>query len=167
VWKLISSAPTRTRVWALGLACLLGWSMLTIVRGANASFERETRADIAASHYLFQHLVPGQGKTSIGVLQSVGFAGFEQVTRWELVPLDPTDCQVDKTQAADLDVEPCVLAHLPDYVLVTGSMEKIGVLADGEPVEWTRSLTDSLVAKGVYERVFTEGDAYVLRQVGL
>jgi hypothetical protein len=166
LWRLIGSAPARTRVYAVGLAFLLGWSMLTLVRGANASFERQTTADTAASRYIFEHLVDGQARTTIGTLQSVGFAGFEQVTRWELVSLDPVAC-AEPGQPASLDVEPCILDRSPDYLIITGSMEKIGVLSDGEQPGWSRAIAQSLISKDVYEQVFRQGDAVVLRKVGI
>lgn len=156
VWAALSAVPVRGQRAALAGALLVGFVLLTATRGANASFERETTVDIAASRYLFDHGPRGQ---TIGLLQSVSFAGFERVTEWTPVPLDAESCD-------GIDVEPCVELKSPLMLLVTRRMDRLGELQEGLHRGWTTDVVNELEAKGLYTSVFHRPGATVLRRVG-
>lgn len=158
VWWALSALPGRTRAVALGAALLLGFTMLTVTRGANAAFERGRSADVAASRYLFAHVPPGAERESIGTLGSVGFAGYASVTTWTAVSLSPEDC-------LPANVEPCVENSAPDFLLVTPTMDNLGVLTGGLTPGWTGAVVRELVAKGLYKAVFTDRGDVVLQRV--
>jgi hypothetical protein len=158
VWRVLAAVPDRGRALALGAALMVGVLMLTATRGANAGFERETVGDIAASRYVFDHHVAGSPSDTIGTLEDVGFAAVDGVTTWTPVSSSPSSC-------APSEVEPCIEERAPDYVVITPTMDSAGVLQDGLEMGWTKKVERELVARGLYERVFQDQGAVVLRRV--
>ncbi|MFN8076572.1 MAG: hypothetical protein U0Q15_14300 [Kineosporiaceae bacterium] len=139
-------------LWAL---VAVGGVLLTGTRGANLAFERVSQAQVDAADALFAQMPTD---STIAVLEEVGPLGVGRIKEWDAVSLAPAECPAG--------IVSCVQSKRPDYIIVTGSQDGLGVLKEDLEPGWTRRATQQVVDAGLYERVFENWDSEILRRTG-
>ncbi|MGK5172112.1 serine/threonine protein kinase [Geodermatophilus sp. CPCC 205761] len=149
-------ATRRALVPAVVLAVVLtAWVMVgTAVRGVNVSFERVTADDVAAAQVLWDELDPGD---TVGFLATAGAYGADRVGEYEPLVMDEEFCGTGALE--------CALDRQPDFIVASRAQDAQRELAAGDPPGASTALADELVARGLYERIYSGPDAQVLRLV--
>jgi hypothetical protein len=134
---------------------LTAWAMVgTAARGVNISFERVTADDVAAARVLWDALEDGD---TVAFLATAGAYGADRVGDYQSLLLDEEFCGTGPLE--------CVLEDQPDFVVTGRSQDAQRELAAGDRPGASTALADELVARGLYERIYTGPDAQVLRLV--
>jgi hypothetical protein len=147
----------RSRVvWALVSVpvLLVAALVLTFTRGLNVSFERTPPAQVAVGQELYQRAEAGD---TIALGYGTGLSPSLDITDVRVQWFTPLLCEGEPALA-------CLGDDPPRFVVVTLTQQQYANLSQGLPEGEMWRFADELVASGVYAKVISEGDAWLLER---
>ncbi|MBW0104209.1 hypothetical protein [Pseudonocardia sp. KRD291] len=146
----------RRREIALGIGMLILFPVLLLIRGGNDAYMDVTTEDVAMTRQAYDQAPPG---ALVQPLSNVGPYGLEGIGEHNRAP-GVEGC----TQIAN-DPLRCIDQMQPQTLLFYESIEKEGVVLNGEQPGWSTRIRDQLIASGQYRATYQNGFNAVLVRV--
>lgn len=147
----------RRREIALAVGMLVLFPVLILIRGGNDAYMNVTTEDVQMTRAAYDQAPPD---ALVMPLSSVGPYQLEGVGEHNKSP------GVEGCVQLANDPLPCIDKIQPQTILFYESIEKQGVVLNGETPGWSIRVRDQLIASGQYRATYQNGFAAVLVRVG-
>jgi hypothetical protein len=147
--------PWLRRACVVAGSVILAGLMVGVVvaRGGNDAYVAFTRADIDAVQKAYDTAKDGQSLDTV--------AAYAPVSEWQRLGV-VAQAAIETNCEPFPNPDPCVRKVHPDFLMLNAAQDAYGQIYYGMKPGWINGLSDRLVASGLYQRIFVQGESQLL-----